>query len=94
MAAFCPFFGCSELAFFQASVQDGGEKAFWSDVESILEGSGKVWGGFWEGLGKILEDFSAFQEVLGRFWTSLKRFGLAGADFLNRTPALIREASQ
>ena len=61
---------------------------------SILEGSGKVWERFWEGLGKHLEDFTAFEQVLGRFWTSLTRFGLAGADSLNRTPALIREASQ
>ena len=60
---------------------------FWK----VLGGFGKDFGGKGAGFWKI---FHLFQQVLGRLWTSLKRFGLAAADSLNRTPALIREASQ
>ena len=57
--AFWPFLRRSDSAFFQTSVQDGVQEAFWSDFGSILEGSGRVWGGFWEGLGRILESWDA-----------------------------------
>ena len=57
-----------------------------------MEGSGRVWEGFWEGLGTILTDFSAFLQVWGRFGTSLKIFNLAGKfskDFLCEDPRVV-----
>ena len=61
------------------------------DFGSILEGSGRVLGGFSEGLECFWMDFGRLWE---RFWTCLALFGHAGAYSLNWTPALIREASQ
>ena len=61
------------------------------DFGSILEGSGKVLGGFSEGLECFWMNFGRLWE---RFWTCLALFGHAGAYSLNWTPALIREASQ
>ena len=60
------------------------------DLGSLVEGLGSVLGGF----GKNLRGFGFFELVVGRFGKCLASFGPAGADSLNRTPALIREASQ
>ena len=57
----------------------------------ILEGVGlnlgRVWGGIWKGL-------ELFEQGMDRFWICLAWFGLAAAELINWTPALIREASQ
>ena len=44
---------------------------FWIDFGSILEGSGKVFGGFWKGLEGVWEDFGPYEQVVGRFWKCL-----------------------
>ena len=61
------------------------------DFGSILEGSGRVWGGFSEGWEGFWMDFGRLWE---RFWKCLALFGPAGTYSLYWTPALIREASQ
>ena len=53
------------------------------DFGSILEGSGKVLGGFSEGLECFGMDFGRLWE---RFWTCLALFGHAGAYSLNWAP--------
>ena len=60
---------------------------FWKVLGGFWEGLGRNWGGFWKDLG-------TFAQVVGRLWTYLETCGPAGAESLNGTPALIREASQ
>ena len=60
---------------------------FWKVLGGFGEGLGRNWGGFWKDLG-------TFAQVVGRLWTYLETCGPAGAESLNRTPALIRSASQ
>ena len=73
----------------------GSKKASGSILGRFCEGFGRISGGF----GKVLEGFGP---ILGWIWdelggesggalTNLKK---AGAESLNRTPALLREASQ
>ena len=54
------------------------------------EGLGRLWDGFWEGFGRVLGrvwvDLGGFQQLMGRFWSCLTRFGPAGADFLIGPP--------
>ena len=60
---------------------------FWVALERFWDGLGRVWGGIWKGL-------EPFEQGMDRFWICLAWFGLAAAEFINWTPALIREASQ
>ena len=44
------FFGPSKSSFVKGFVPDGFQEAFWIDF-------GSIWGGFWEGLGRISAKF-------------------------------------
>ena len=87
LGAFGPFFWCSKFNFFQAWVSMGPRWAprglwyrFWVDF-------GRIWGGIWK-------DLEPFEQGMVTFWICLAWFGLAAAELINWTPALIREASQ
>ena len=67
------FLGIKKLAFLKhrwkeslSFQHDGLLDRFWVDL-------GRIWRGIWDDLG-------AFQQVVGEFWTCLKRCGPAGAD--------------
>ena len=94
LGAFGPFFRCSKINFFQTCASMGPRWAprglwdrFWADFSWI-------WGRFGKGLERNLEEFWAFEQVMGRFGKCLASFGPAVAKLLNWTPALVREASQ
>ena len=88
LAGSWPFLGRSKSSFVSALALDGLQDAFWSDFEIDF---GRDSGGFGEDLGGSK---TKFLMTCGRFWNFLSCFVLAGEDSLNRTPALIREASQ
>ncbi len=83
LGAFWPFFGRSKSHLFKALVQDELQEAFWMDFGLLLECFGKVFGGI---LGRFGVDLGGFEELMGRFWTCLTRFGPAGADSLIGPP--------
>ena len=95
LGASWPFRGRSKSSFCKALIQNGLQEAFWIDFGSILrriwEDFGRIWrvsGGFGPILGWILDELGGES---GGALTNLKK---AGAESLNRTPALLREASQ
>ena len=64
-------------------------------LEGFWKGLGRVWGGFGRvlgGFGSILEWI--LDELGGESGGALTNLKKAGAESLNRTPALLREASQ
>ena len=88
---FWSIFWRSKTSFFQTWVQDGLQEAsgihLGVDLGGLRANLWTIWGGIWE-------TFKPSGEIVGRFWTSLKVLGPAAAESINRTPALIREASQ
>ena len=90
LAASWSFFEHSKSSFFQALAQDGLQGSFWINLGPILEGFREDLGGFWADFHPFLAAFGKVWARKGKIWKNLER---TGAESLNSTPALIREAS-
>ena len=76
-------------------IQNGLQEGFWSILGRFCEGFGRISGRFGRvlgGFGPILEWI--LDELGGESGGALTNLKKAGAESLNRTPALLREASQ
>ena len=70
------------------------ESIFGSILNRFGEGSERVLGRFWEGLACFWMDFPLKRYFSGCFWKRRLQSGPTGAELINGTPSLIREASQ
>ena len=89
------FRGRSKSSFCKALIQNGLQEGFWSILGRFGEGFGKISGGFRKVVGGFGPNLGwILDELGGKSGGALTNLKKAGAESLNRTPALLREASQ
>ena len=85
------FLPAQKKAFFQHWPKMGSKGASGSILGGICEDFGRIWEGFGQNFFHVGLHLKGFGQRYGRIWANLEKTGAAS---LNRTPALIREASQ
>ena len=85
------FWAVQNRAFFKHWPKMGSKGASGSILGGICEDFGRIWEGFGQNFFHVGLHLKGFGQRYGRIWANLEKTGAAS---LNRTPALIREASQ